>query len=44
MSKYRISASVDGKNFFLEVVDKERFVRNPTTENIIRRNQLKKDI
>lgn len=35
MSKYRISVSIDGKTFFWVVVDKERFIRNPTKEDII---------
>lgn len=35
MSKYRILVSIDGENFFWVVVDKERFIRNPTTEDRI---------
>lgn len=33
MSKYRISVSIDGENFFWVVVNNERFIRNPTTED-----------
>jgi hypothetical protein len=35
MSKYRISVSIDGENFFWIVVDKGRFIRNTTDENLI---------
>lgn len=35
MSKYRISVSIDGKNFFWIVVDNRRLIRNPTKEDRI---------
>lgn len=35
MSKYRISVSIDGENFFWIVADKGRFIRNPTKEDLI---------
>ena len=34
MSKYRISVSIDEENFFWVVVDQERFIRNPTKEDL----------
>lgn len=34
MSKYRISVSFDGENFFWIVVDKGKFIRNPTKEDL----------
>lgn len=35
MSKYRISVSIDEKNFFWIVVDNGRFIRNPTKEDLM---------
>jgi hypothetical protein len=43
MSKYRISVSTDGENFFWVVIDKERFIRNPTTDNRIETNVLEEN-
>lgn len=35
MTKYRISVSIDGENFFWIVVDNEKFIRNPTKEDLM---------
>lgn len=34
MSKYKISVSFDGQNFFWIVVDKSRFIKNPTEDDL----------
>jgi len=34
MSKYRMSASIDGNNFFWIVIDKEKLIKNPTEEDL----------
>ena len=34
MSKYKISVTIDGDNFFWVVVDREMFIKNPTKEDI----------
>jgi hypothetical protein len=35
VTKYKISVSFDEKNFFWIVVDKEKFIRNPTKEDLM---------
>ena len=43
MSKYSISVSTDGENFFWTVVDKERFIRYHTTDDRMGTNVLEEN-
>ncbi len=35
MSKYRISVSIDGENYFWIVIDRHRLIKNPTKDDLI---------